>query len=296
MKKLITGSLIAIVAIMFCSAAFANTLQIKGSDTELNAVQAIAEAFMNQNEGTSIAVTGGGSGTGFAALINSKADMAIASRAILPSEVVQCRARGIDVNYIVFGIDGLSIVVNKANKVSSLTVDQVAKIYKGEITNWKDVGGADMAISLYGRQASSGTFVYFRQNVMKGEYSMKMNRMSGNSQIVDAVKADRAGIGYVGVGYTQDTTTNKTIDGISVLSIAAQAGSDAVSPLVEADVLSGKYPIARPLYHYFNGKPSGDLRAFIDFELSAAGQAILKSQGFYAITPNYVQVNEANLK
>lgn len=290
MKRLLIASL---AIVLLCSSAFAGAIQIKGSDTELNAVQALAEAFMNKNDSVSISVTGGGSGAGFAALINRKADMAIASRAITPSEVAQCRAKGIDVNFIVFGIDGLSIIVNKANKVKSLTMDQVARIYKGDIKNWKDVGGADMPISLYGRQSSSGTFVYFRQNVLHGEYSTKMNRMSGNAQIVEGVKADRSGIGYVGVGYTQQD--GKVIDGIAVLSIAPKEGMDAVSPLVEADVLSGKYPIARPLYHYFSGKPSGDLRAFIDFELSDAGQAILKDQGFYKITSEYEKINKANL-
>lgn len=291
MKKLLMASL---AVVLLCSSAFAGAIQVKGSDTELNAVQALAEAFMNKNDSVSIAVTGGGSGAGFAALINRKADMAIASRAITPSEVAQCRAKGIDPNYIVFGIDGLSIIVNKANKVKSLTMDQVAKIYKGDIKNWKEAGGADMPISLYGRQSSSGTFVYFRQNVLRGEYSTKMNRMSGNAQIVEGVKADRAGIGYVGVGYTE--RDGKVIDGIAVLSIALKEGTDAVSPLVEADVLSGRYPIARPLYHYFNGKPSDDLRAFIDFELSDAGQAILKDQGFYRITPEYENINKANLQ
>ena len=290
MKRIMIASL---AVVLLCSSAFAGSIQVKGSDTELNAVQALAEAFMNKNDSVSIAVTGGGSGAGFAALINKKADMAIASRAITPSEVSQCRAKGIDANYIVFGIDGLSIITNKANKVKTLTMDQVAKIYKGDIKNWKDVGGADMPISLYGRQSSSGTFVYFRQNVLHGEYSTKMNRMSGNAQIVEGVKADRSGVGYVGVGYTQQN--GQVIDGIAVLSIAAKEGGDAVSPLVEADVLSGKYPIARPLYHYFNGKPSDDLRAFINFEISDAGQAILKDQGFYKITPNYVQINKANL-
>ena len=288
-------SIIAMLAlVLLCSSAFAGVIQIKGSDTELNAVQAMAEAYMNKDASTSIAVTGGGSGAGFAALINGKADMAIASRAILPAEVSQCRARGIDPNYIVFGIDGLSVIVNKANAVKTLTMDQVAKIYKGDITNWKEVGGADMPISLYGRQSSSGTFVYFRKNVLMGEYSTKMNRMSGNAEIVEGVKADRSGIGYVGVGYTQKD--GAVIDGISVLSIAAKDGMPAVSPLVEADVLSGKYPIARPLYHYFNGKPNDTLRAFLNFELSSDGQALLKAQGFYPITPNYVEVNQANLK
>jgi phosphate transport system substrate-binding protein len=295
MNKTMKMLLTAVALLALCGTSFAgSTIQIKGSDTELNAVQALAEAFMNKNEGVSIAVTGGGSGAGFAALINGKADIAIASRAIMAKEITQCRAKGIDVNYTVFGIDGLSIIVNKANTVKSLTMDQVARIYKGEITNWKAVGGPDMAISLYGRQASSGTFVYFRQNVMKGEYSTKMNRMSGNAQIVEGVKADRSGIGYVGVGYTQQD--GKIVDGISVLSIAAKEGSDAVSPLVEADVLSGKYPIARPLYHYFNGKPSGDVKAFLEFELSNEGQALLKAQGFYPITSDYMTVNEANLK
>ena len=279
--------------VLLCSSAFAGVIQIKGSDTELNAVQALAEAYMNKDASTSIAVTGGGSGAGFAALINGKADLAIASRAITPSEVAQCRARGIDPNYIVFGIDGLSIIVNKANNLKSLTMDQVAKIYKGDIKNWKDLGGANMPISLYGRQSSSGTFVYFRQSVLRGEYSTKMNRMSGNAQIVEGVKADRTGIGYVGVGYTQQD--GKIIDGIAVLSIAEKDGMAAVSPLVEADVLSGKYPIARPLYHYFNGKPSDTLRAFMNFEVSNEGQALLKAQGFYPITQKYAELNQANL-
>jgi phosphate transport system substrate-binding protein len=286
--------IVMLAAVLMTSAAFAGTIQVKGSDTELNAVQALAEAFMNKTPGVSIAVTGGGSGAGLAALTNGKCDMAISSRAISAKEISACRARGIDPNSIVFGIDGLSIITNKANSTKSLTMDQVARIYKGEIKNWKEVGGPDLAITLYGRQSSSGTFVYFRQNVVKDEYSTKMNRMSGNAQIVEAVKADRTAVGYVGVGYTQQD--GKIIDGLSVLNIAANEGSVAISPLNEADVLSGKYPIARPLYHYFGGKPSGDLRAFIDFELSDEGQKILKAQGFYNVTPSYQSQNEANLK
>ena len=270
------------------SAAMAKTLQIKGSDTELNAVQAIAEAYMNKNSDASIAVTGGGSATGFAALINGKADIAIASRSISASETTQCRAKGISPNYIVFGIDGISIVVNAANPVKDLSVEQIAKIYKGEITNWKDVGGRDMAITVYGRQSSSGTFVYFRQNVMKGEYTTKMNRMAGNAEIVDAVKADRAGIGYVGVGYTQQN--GKLVDGINVLTV------NGVSPLDETNVVTGKYAISRPLYHYFNGKPSGDAKAFMEYELSDEGQNILSQQGFYKVTPDYADLNKANLE
>ncbi len=286
--------LITVLAVMTVAApAFAGTIQVKGSDTELNAVQALAEAFMSKNEEASVAVTGGGSGAGIAALINGKADVAIASRPMSIKEESQCRARGIAPNYTVFGIDGLSVIVNGSSKVKSLTMEQVSKIYKGEIRNWKDVGGADMRISLYGRQSSSGTFVYFRQNVVKGEYSNKMNRMSGNAQIIEAVKADKGGVGYVGVGYTQQD--GRTINGISVLSIALEEGAAAVSPLVEEDVLTGKYPIARPLYHYFNGKPAADTRAFLEFELSKEGQSILKSQGFYPITPDYARINKSNL-
>jgi phosphate transport system substrate-binding protein len=285
MKKLMTC--LMVMALM-TSAAMAKTLQIKGSDTELNAVQAISEAYMNKNQDASIAVTGGGSGAGFAALINGKADIAIASRSISASEMTQCRAKGISPNYIVFGIDGLSVIVNSANQVKDLSVEQIAKIYKGEITNWKDVGGRDMAISLYGRQSSSGTFVYFRQNVMKGEYSTKMNRMAGNAEIVEGVKADRSGIGYVGVGYTQQN--GKVIDGINVLTV------NGISPLDEANVVSGKYPVSRPLYHYFNGKPSGDAKAFMEFELSDEGQNILKAQGFYKVTQDYAGINTTNLE
>jgi len=260
-------------------------LQIKGSDTLINLVQKLAEEYMKENPGSYIAVTGGGSGTGVAALINKKCDIANASRLMKPKEIAQASDRGITVNRVVIAVDGLSVIANGNNPVNQLTVDQIGKIFRGEITNWKDVGGDDMPITMYGRQSNSGTFVFFRDAVLKGDYSQKMNRMNGNAQIVEAVKQDRSGIGYVGVGYVKNAT------GLTVLKVAATAKSTYASPLNSVDVKSGKYPIARPLNQYISGSASGAIKAFLEYELSPKGQRIVEEEGFFPIPAEYEEFN-----
>jgi len=141
-------------------------------------------------------------------------------------------------------------------------IDEIGKIFRGEITNWSEVGGPDMSITLYGRQSNSGTFVFFRDAILKGDYSQKMNRMNGNAQIVEGVRNDKSAIGYVGVGYVKEAK------GLTVLKVASRAGADYASPLNSSDVKSGKYPISRPLNQYINGMPTGDTKAFLEFEVS----------------------------
>lgn len=264
-------------------------LQIKGSDTLINLVQRLSEVYMEKNPGKIIAVTGGGSGTGIAALINGKCDIANVSRLMKSKEINQANDRNITMGRVVIAMDGLSVITNGNNTVNKLTVDQLGKIFRGEITNWKEVGGTDMEITLYGRQSNSGTFVFFRDAVLKGDYSQKMNRMNGNAQIVEAVKQDKSGIGYVGVGYV------KNVAGIVVLKVASHQGSEYASPLNSADVKSGKYPIARPLNQYLNGTPKGAMRDFIMFELSAEGQKIVEEEGFFPIPDEYMELNKKNI-
>lgn len=261
--------------------ASAAMLQVKGSDTSINLVQKQAEVYMQKEPSVKIAVTGGGSGTGIAALINGKCDIANSSRTINGKEIESALGNNVSPSRIVIAIDGLSVVVNAANPVARLTMDQIGGIYRGEIRNWSEVGGANMPIALYGRQSNSGTYGFFRELILKGEYSQAMKSMNGSSQVAEAVKADPSGIGYVGVGYARSAS------GITVVTVAANAHSAYESPLDEAAVDSGKYPIARPLYQYVNGTPKGAAKDFIAFELSDAGQKIVAEEGFFRITSEY---------
>ncbi|MBF0594875.1 MAG: PstS family phosphate ABC transporter substrate-binding protein, partial [Candidatus Omnitrophica bacterium] len=263
----------------------AEMIQVKGSDTIINLVQKEAEVYMQQNPAVKISVTGGGSGTGLAALVNKKCTIADASRAINAKEIESAVANGVSPSRIVIAIDGLSVVVNSQNGVSRLTMDQIGAIFRGEVKNWSEVGGGDMPINLYGRQSNSGTYGFFREMVLKGEYSPKMNTMNGNSQIVEAVKADPSGIGYIGVGYA------KSASGVTILDVATKQGGDYKSPLDQAAVEGGQYPIARPLYQYVDGNPAGAVKAFLAFEVSEQGQKIVEEEGFYPISADYKTEN-----
>jgi len=269
-------------------------IQIRGSDTEVNLVQHLAEVYMDKNPEVYIAVTGGGSGTGIAALINGKIDIANVSRKMKPEEIEQARQRKVNPVEWVIGVDALSVIVNVKNPVSRLTLDQISKIFKGEIKNWKEVGGKDIPISLYGRQGNSGTFVYFRDNVVKADYSDKMRRMNGNAQIVEAIRRDVSGIGYVGVGYVLEEG-GKVTEGIKVIEVAKDKNSPAISPLNPENIKKGLYPITRPLYQYSNGVPGGNLLDFIKFELSDEGQKIVMEEGFYPISQQYKRLNQKNI-
>ena len=269
-------------------------IQIRGSDTEVNLVQHLAEVYMDKNPEVYIAVTGGGSGTGIAALINGKIDIANVSRKMKPEEIERARQRKVNPVEWVIGVDALSVIVNVKNPVSRLTLDQISKIFKGEIKNWKEVGGKDIPISLYGRQGNSGTFVYFRDNVVKADYSDRMRRMNGNAQIVEVVRRDVSGIGYVGVGYVLKEG-GKVTEGIKVIEVAKDKNSPAVSPLNPENVKKGLYPITRPLYQYSNGVPGGNLLDFIKFELSDEGQKIVMEEGFYPISQQYKRLNQKNI-
>ncbi len=272
----------------YCSAA-EKMVQIKGSDTLINMVQKLAELYMAKKPGTAIAVTGGGSGTGIAAMINKTCDIANASRDMKASEVEKAMAKGVDPKRVVVAIDGLCIITNSQNPVTKLTVEQIGKIYRGEATDWSQVGGASGPITLYGRQSNSGTYDFMKEVVMKGEYSSALKSMNGNAQIIEAIKQDRSGIGYVGVGYVKDAS------GITVLEVARNPAMGYYSPLNSADVKSGKYPISRPLNQYLNGTPTGVVKDFIMFELSSEGQSIVEKEGFFAIPEEYQRYNDATL-
>lgn len=255
-------------------------LVIQGSDTEVQLVSSLAESFGASHPDASISVAGGGSAVGIASLINGETDIANSSRAMKEEEIASAKERGGDPREFILARDGLSMIVHPSNAATSLSMTQIADIYKGTVTNWKDLGGADAPIVLYGRQSTSGTFGFFRDAVVKGDYSDSMRQMEGSQAIVDAVRADANGIGYVGVGYVKGSD-GKPHDDLKVLSVSA--GAEAVSPLDGAAVEAGRYPIARPIYQYLPSLPSKGSLAdlFLRFEASEEGQTQVESAGFY---------------
>jgi len=272
-------------------------LQVKGSDTMVNMVQILAEEFMAKNPKMPIAVLGGGSGTGITAIINGTCDLADASRDIKSKEMNQAWEKGVKPRKFSVAVDGLSIIVNEKNPLTKLTMTQVGAIYRGEVKNWKGVGGADMKISLYGRQSNSGTYSFLQEHVLGNKpYSTDMKEMNGNAQIIEGVLADEAAIGYVGVGYVVDKTTGKAMKGLKVLNINKMDKNQAFSPMDKAAVDAGTYPIARPLLMITNGAPKGTAAAFIKWILSDEGQKIVEREGFYTVGGKSQAENDKNLK
>lgn len=263
------------------------TIQVKGSDSEVNLVQRLAEEFTKKNPGANIAVTGGGSGAGIAALIDGTTTIANSSRDMKGTEKIEAQRKGVDVKSFVFATDGLAVIVHPSNPVQSLDVDQLGKIYRGELSTWDTLGGTG-AVSLYGRQSNSGTYDYFKSAAVKGEYSPNLKQMNGNAQIVEGVKADPGGIGYVAAGYV----LGESGAGVKVVPLTV-AGGAPVSPSDEAAVLSGAYPLSRPLFQFINGAPTGAVRDFLAFEASPEGQAIVKEMGFYVIGESHAAANQA---
>ena len=285
MKKL--RAAVSVLAALV-TAGMAREVMVKGSDTMLNLVQNLAEAFSAAQADVTVSVTGGGSGVGISAVVNKQTDIGDASRSIASKEISTARANGVNPTEYAIAIDGVCIITHASNTVEKLTVEQLGQLYQGKIANWSAVGGPNKKVSLYGRQPSSGTFVYVRDEAVKGEYSASMRQMNGNAQIVEAVKADEGGLGYVGVGYAREA-------GIKVLSLSKN-GTDYYSPLDKEAVDSGKYPLARPLFQYTNGKAKGDAKAFIEFEVGPDGQKVVSEQGFYPLTQGYIDRNNANLQ
>jgi phosphate transport system substrate-binding protein len=271
-------------------------IQVKGSDTMVNLVQILAEEFMNKNPGSALAIMGGGSGTGITAIINGTCDIATHSREWKQKEIDLAWEKGVKPRFFVVAVDGLSIIVNEKNPLDKMTMPQVGSLYKGEIKNWKVVGGSDKAVSLYGRQSNSGTYTFLQEHVLGNKnYSLDVKEMNGNAQIIESVIQDEGGIGYVGVGYLFDQN-GKIRKGIKVLNISKDASSEAFSPLDKQNIDSGKYPISRPLYEATNGKPNAAVAGFLTFETGPEGQKIVEREGFFTISEAHKAQNDKNLK
>lgn len=262
----------------------------KGSDTMLELCQIWAEDYADYTNDATVEIAGGGSSTGITALINGQVDLAQSSRKIKASEIESANANGITPVEFRVAIDGIALVTHEGNPVEVLTVEQLRGIYNGTVTNWNQVGGDDQAITLYGRQSTSGTYEFFWEHVLlKENYSLEMNMLSGNSAIVAAVQGDEGGIGYVGIGYADAS-------GINVLDLKKNDTATAYSPLDSVAVRTGDYDLSRYLYIYSDGTPTGAIADWLDWILTAdAGQEVAVEIGFYALSDVVIAQEKAKL-
>lgn len=255
------------VLLLFGNAIFAaDSLIIQGSSTVLPIVQKAAEVYMEKNPAVNISVRGGGSGTGIAALLDNVIDIANSSRFIKDEEVQTALSKGIYPVPHRIAIDGIAVVVHPDNPVDDLSLEDIKKIYTGEISNWQELGGPDSQIVVISRDSSSGTFEVFEEKVLGGEkVAATALLQTSNGGVINVVAATKGAIGYVGLGYLSPALKAVKVDG--------------VSPNNET-VISGQFPIARPLFVFTNGWPEGLTADFINFILSAEGQKIAEEQGY----------------
>lgn len=257
-------------------------IQNKGSDTIVNLALAWAERYQTVNPNVRISVTGGGTGTGIAALINRTVDIANASRQISPEELATARANGADPVEFVIARDAIAIIVNPNNPVGELTLQQLSDIYSGKINNWKELGGEDRPIVRLSRETNSGTHVYFLEEVLRlGReddntlFAQDTLLLPSSEGITSEVRSNPNAIGYDGLGYV--TPHEKLV------AVSSTEGGEYVLPSAES-VNNGSYPIARDLYMYTVGEPAGAVKTYLDWILSPEAQQIVTELGFVPVT------------
>ena len=257
--------------------AQARNITIKGSDTMVILGQRWAEAYMKKNPGANIQVTGGGSGVGIAALINGTTDIAEASRPMKEAEKTQLQQkRGVSTIELAVALDGLAVYVHDKNPIQELSLEQLKKIYTGAAKNWKDVGGRDERIILYGRENSSGTYAYFKEHVLENaDYYPATQTLPGTAAVINAVAKDVRGIGYGGIAY---------LKGVKAIRVKKNASTPAVEPTLE-NVQKNIYPISRFLYWYLAGQPKDQIKKLTDWVVSAEGQSVVNDVGYYPLSP-----------
>jgi phosphate transport system substrate-binding protein len=251
------------------------TISVKGSDTMVILGQRWAEEYMTATPGVTVQVTGGGSGTGIAALINGSADICESSRQMKDKEKADLLAkRGQRAIETKVALDALAVYVSEKSPVHEIAIPALAKIYRGEITGWQDVGGPSHPIILYGRENNSGTYGYFKEHVLENkDFAASTQTLAGTSAVVNAIKGDEFGIGYGGIAY---------LGGVRALKVKKDDASPAVMPTLET-AQSGQYPISRPLYFYTAGDPPPAMKKFIDWVTGPEGQKTISEVGYYPL-------------
>ncbi len=272
MKKVVWSMVIAAFVTVLCmnvTAAAANKIVLEGSTTVLPIAQKAAEVFMSKNPAVDISVRGGGSGVGVASLIDGTCDIGDSSRSMKDAELAKAGTRGKNPKAHVIAMDGIAVIVNPSNGLSALTKQQLKDIFTGSVSKWSDVGGTGDKIVVVSRDSSSGTFEAFGALALDGQKVRADALMQASNQAVASVIAKTPGaIGYVGLGYMGGEVKAIPINGIEAS---------------KQTVLSGKYPLSRPLFMYTNGDPQGTTKAFLDFVMSEDGQKIVDEEGFVAL-------------
>lgn len=250
-------------------------IKIKGSDTVLPLSQKEAEKFMKSNPDASITVVGGGSGVGLAALMDGTTDIAMASRKMKMSEKMKMQESGKAYKETIIAYDALSVIVNPTNKVNQLTREQLEGIFTGKITNWKEVGGDNMQIVAYSRESSSGTYEFFKEHVLANKnYSTTALLMPATGAVVQSVSQTKGAIGYIGLAYME---TN-----VKGLKISFNKGKSFTAPTM-ASAKDKSYPVVRPLFYYYTTTVQKQVKPFIDYILSPAGQKIVEEIGYVPV-------------
>ena len=257
------------------AAADKKNITIKGSDTMVILGQRWAESYMKSNPGMIIQVTGGGSGTGIAALINGSTDVCESSRPMKDKEKEEVlKKRGAAVVETKVALDALAVYVNEKSPLQEISIPTLRNIYRGEAKNWKDAGGPDHAIVLYGRENNSGTYGYFKEHVLDGkDFAPATQTLAGTSAVANAVKGDVFGIGYGGIAY---------LEGVRALKVKKDDASPAIAPSLET-AQDGSYPISRFLYLYTAGQPAGSIKKFVDWVEGPEGQKVIGDVGYYPL-------------
>jgi phosphate transport system substrate-binding protein len=250
----------------------AQNFKIKGSDTVLPLSQAESESYMKKNSGSSITVTGGGSGVGISSIVSGTTDIAQSSRKMKMDEKVKMQEAGKAFKEVIIAYDALAVVVNPSNPVSQLTREQLEGIFTGKITNWKEVGGPDMKIVAYSRETSSGTYEFFKEHVLnKKNFASTALLMPATGAIIQSVSQTKGAIGYVGLAYLESK--------VKALNVSYDGGKTFITPTVD-NAISKTYPITRPLYYYYLVSSEKSVLPFVNFVLSAEGQKIVQDQGY----------------
>lgn len=248
---------------------------IKGSDTVLPISRAAAEIFMKETPESHLTVSGGGTGVGIAALTDCSTDIAMASRPISHGEKRKLKAARMEVEEVVIAYDALAVVVHPENPVDSLTRQQLEGIFRGKITNWKEVGGPDMKIITCSRETTSGTYDFFKQSALRNKkYMQGMLSMPATGAVVESVSQAQGAIGYVGLAYLTDR--------VKAVAISYDNGKHYAKPSLE-NGKNGTYPVVRPLYYYYNKENREKVMPFIRFILSDKGQNIIKNGGYIPV-------------
>ncbi|RXZ29399.1 phosphate ABC transporter substrate-binding protein [Fusobacterium necrophorum] len=273
-KKKILCLFSLVIALGSSLYAKSNVLQLKGSDTLLHVSQAITEQYQKETK-TRIAISGGGSGIGISALLNGTTDIAMASRSIKAKEQELAKAKGMKIKETVLGFDGITVIVNKGNHIKNMNTRLLAKVFRGEIKNWKELGGEDAPIVVLSRDSSSGTHEFFKEHIIrernsKGrqEYGKKTLYLPSNEAIKQEVAKNKNAIGYIGMGYVDSSVHSLEIDGKTASA---------------ENVLNKSYPISREIYWYSNQNLSENGKSLIQYALSPKGQQIIKQEGFVPI-------------